>query len=101
MLAGFAIEGFVLSAIWIHMVPLTGTLGLGTTGLIVSILFGPAQVASRLINMLFGGQLPQSHLAMLAACLARSRSVHASANCAMGARRLPVRGPFRVGFRPN
>ena len=69
MLAGFAIEGFVLSAIWIHMVPLTAALGLGTTGLVVSVLFGPAQVASRLTNMLFGGQLPQTHLAVLAASL--------------------------------
>ena len=69
MLAGFAIEGFVLSAIWIHMVPLTGALGLGATGLVVSVLFGPAQVASRLINMLFGGRLPQTHLAVLAASL--------------------------------
>ena len=69
MLAGFAIEGFVLSAILIHMVPLTAALGLGATGIFVSALFGPAQVASRLINMLFGGRLPQTHLAVLAASL--------------------------------
>jgi MFS family permease len=69
MLVGFAIEGFVLSAIWIHMVPLTGALGLGATGLVVTVLFGPAQVASRLINMLFGGRLPQTHLAVIAASL--------------------------------
>jgi MFS family permease len=69
MLAGFATEGFVLSAILIHMVPLTAALGLGTAGLFVSTLFGPAQVASRLINMLFGGRLQQSHLAVIAASL--------------------------------
>lgn len=69
MLAGFATEGFVLSAILIHMVPLTAALGLGTTGLFVSTLFGPAQVASRLINMLFGGRLQQTHLAVIAASL--------------------------------
>ncbi|RUY60430.1 MFS transporter, partial [Mesorhizobium sp. M7A.F.Ca.CA.001.09.2.1] len=39
MLAGFATEGFVLSAILIHMVPLTAALGLGTAGLFVSTLF--------------------------------------------------------------
>lgn len=69
MLAGFATEGFVLSAILIHMVPLTAALGLGTAGLFVSTLFGPAQVASRLVNMLFGGRLRQTHLAVIAASL--------------------------------
>ncbi len=69
MLAGFAIEGFVLSALLIHMVPLMAALGLGTAGLLVSTLFGPSQVASRLINMLFGGRLAQTHLAIIAAGL--------------------------------
>ncbi|MDB4273631.1 arsenite efflux MFS transporter ArsK [bacterium] len=67
MLAGFALEGFVLSAVLIHMVPLTAALGLGTAGLAAATLFGPAQVASRLVNMLFGGRLPQTHLAVVAA----------------------------------
>jgi MFS family permease len=63
MLAGFAIEGFVLSAILVHMVPLTAAVGLGTAGVFVASLFGPSQVASRLINMLFGGGVPQTWLA--------------------------------------
>ncbi len=67
MLSGFALEGFVLSAVLIHMVPLTAALGLGAGGLAVATLFGPAQVASRLVNMLFGGRLPQTHLAVIAA----------------------------------
>jgi len=69
MLAGFAIEGFVLSALLMHMVPLMTALGLGAAGLFVSTLFGPAQVASRLVNMLFGGRLAQTHLATIAAVL--------------------------------
>lgn len=69
MLSGFAVEGLVLSAILIHMVPLMTTLGLGTLGLIVSTLFGPAQVASRFVNMLVGGGLPQRWLAVIAATL--------------------------------
>ena len=69
MLAGFAVEGLILSAVLIHMVPLMTTLGLGTAGLIVSTLFGPAQVASRFVNMLFGGGLPQRWLAVIAASL--------------------------------
>jgi hypothetical protein len=69
MLAGFAIEGFVLSAILLHMVPLLSVLGLGTAGVMVSALFGPSQVASRLINMVFGGKLPQTLLAVIAASL--------------------------------
>ena len=69
MLSGFAVEGLVLSAVLIHMIPLMTTLGLGTAGLIVSTLFGPAQVASRFVNMLFGGGLPQRWLAVIAASL--------------------------------
>ena len=69
MLAGFAIEGFVLSAILLHMVPLLSVLGLGTAGVMVSALFGPSQVASRLINMVFGGRLSQTLLAVIAASL--------------------------------
>lgn len=67
MLAGFAVEGFVLSAILLHMVPLLSVLGLGTAGVIVSTLFGPSQVASRLVNMIFGGRLPQTMLATIGA----------------------------------
>jgi MFS family permease len=69
MLTGFAVEGFVLSSILVHMVPLTTALGMGTAGLLVAGLFGPSQVASRFINMLFGGRLPQIWLAVIAASL--------------------------------
>ena len=66
MMGGFAAAGFVLSAVLLHMVPLLTALGLGTAGVLVSTLFGPSQVASRLINMVFGGRLPQTVLAVIA-----------------------------------
>ncbi|RWP71443.1 arsenite efflux MFS transporter ArsK [Mesorhizobium sp.] len=69
MLGGFAVEGFVLSSILVHMVPLTTALGLGSAGLVVTTLFGPSQVASRLINMLFGGRLAQTWLVVIGATL--------------------------------
>ena len=69
MLFGFAIEGFVLSAILVHMVPLTAAVGLGTAGVFVASLFGPSQVASRFINMLFGRDLRQTWLAVIATLL--------------------------------
>lgn len=69
MLAGFAIEGYALSAMLVHMVPLTQALGLGTAGLIIASLFGPAQVTSRLINLVFGQNLSQAWLAVIAAVL--------------------------------
>lgn len=72
MLAGFAVEGFILSAILLHMVPLLAALGLGTAGVAAATLFGPSQVASRLVNMLFGGRLRQSILAVIAAGLVAS-----------------------------
>ncbi len=69
MMAGFAVEGFILSAVLLHMVPLLTALGLGTAGVAAATLFGPAQVASRLVNMVFGGRLRQSTLAIIAAGL--------------------------------
>ena len=66
MMGGFAAAGFVLSAVLLHMVPLLTALGLGTAGVLVATLFGPSQVASRLINMVFGGRLPQTVLAVIA-----------------------------------
>lgn len=69
MLLGFAIEGYALSAMLVHIVPLTQALGFGAAGLVVASLFGPAQVASRLINLVFGGGLSQVWLAIIAAVL--------------------------------
>lgn len=69
MLAGFAVAGYALSAILVHMVPLTQALGFGASGLLVAALFGPAQVTSRLINLVFGRRLSQTRLAVIAAVL--------------------------------
>lgn len=69
MLFGFAVEGYALSAVLVHMVPLTQALGLGAAGLFIAALFGPAQVASRLINLFFGSGLPQRWLAVIATLL--------------------------------
>lgn len=69
MLAGFALLGFVSSAITVHMLPMLAALGLGGAGVVVTTLFGPAQVLSRLVNMQFGKGLSQPALAVLAACL--------------------------------
>lgn len=67
MMTGFAIEGYALSAMLVHVVPLTQALGLGAHGLFIVSLFGPAQVASRLVNLLFGGGLSQTTLAVISA----------------------------------
>src|SRR5262249_19568944 len=64
MLAGFAVEGFVLSAVLVQMVPLLTAVGLGANSVFIGTLFGPSQVASRLVNMLFGSRLRQTWLAL-------------------------------------
>ncbi|WP_214475232.1 arsenite efflux MFS transporter ArsK [Mesorhizobium sp. dw_380] len=64
VLTGFAVEGFVLSAILVQMVPLLTLVGLGGASVLVASLFGPSQVASRLVNMLFGRGLAQTWLAL-------------------------------------
>jgi Arabinose efflux permease len=65
----FAILGFALSSILAHMVPMLGALGLGTAAVVVGTLFGPAQVLSRLINMVFGRRLSPPMLAVISAAL--------------------------------
>lgn len=69
MLLGFALLGFMSSAVLVHMIPMLAALGLGTAGVLVTTLFGPAQVLSRLINMQFGKGLSQPALGVIAASL--------------------------------
>ena len=65
----FALSGFALSSLLIHMVPMLGALGLGAAAVTVSALFGPSQVASRLVNMIFGARLSPIGLAMVSTAL--------------------------------
>ncbi|MFF2319628.1 arsenite efflux MFS transporter ArsK [Agrobacterium sp. NPDC058088] len=67
--AAFAILGFTLASILAHMVPMLATLGLGSAAVVIGALFGPAQVASRLINMVFGSRLSPPILAVMSAAL--------------------------------
>lgn len=69
MLIGFAVQGFTLSAVLLQMLPLLSGLGLGGSAVLIGSLFGPAQVLSRFVNMLFGRGLPQTWLAVIAAGL--------------------------------
>jgi predicted MFS family arabinose efflux permease len=65
----FAVLGFTLAAILAHMVPMLGTLGLGAMAVVVGSIFGPSQVASRLINMIFGARLSPPMLAVISGSL--------------------------------
>jgi MFS family permease len=69
LLFGFAVEGFILSGVLLHVVPMLEALGLAAISLLVTSLFGPSQVLSRVVNMLFGKGLRQTHLAIIAAAL--------------------------------
>ncbi len=69
MVTAFALQSLVGSAVLVHMVPLLSGLGLGASAALVGTLFGPAQVASRLINMVLGKGLPPLTLATIAAAL--------------------------------
>ena len=51
---GFALSNFAASAMLAQLVPTLMMLGLGSTALLVSSLFGPAQVLVRFVNMLLG-----------------------------------------------
>lgn len=63
---GFALSGFALSAILAQMVPLLTAVGLGTSALLVSTLFGPAQVLVRFVNLIIGAARHPIGAALLA-----------------------------------
>ncbi|TCN21266.1 hypothetical protein EV184_12642 [Sinorhizobium americanum] len=65
----FALQGFTLSAMLTHMVPMLGSIGFGAMAVVIGSLFGPSQVLSRLINMAFGANLSPPVLASLSAGL--------------------------------
>ncbi|MGI8397470.1 arsenite efflux MFS transporter ArsK [Agrobacterium deltaense] len=69
MVTAFSLLSLSSSAVLVHMVPLLSGLGLGTSAALIGTLFGPSQVASRLINMVFGKNLPALQLAIVAAGL--------------------------------
>ena len=69
MVTGFALESFVNAALLVHMVPVLSGLGLGAMAVIVGTLFGPSQVLSRFVNMVFGSGLSQLTLALISAVL--------------------------------
>ena len=67
MTTAFALQSFISAAVLVHMLPMLGALGLGVVGVAVAALFGPAQVASRFLNMMLGKNLSQLALAIFAA----------------------------------
>lgn len=69
MLLGFAIEGFILSAVLMQIIPVLTGLGMESNMLLITSLFGPAQVLARLTNMVLGRNLSPTRLAIIAAVL--------------------------------
>ena len=99
MAAAFAFESFISSAILVHMLPMLQALGLGLVGVLVSTVFGPSQVASRFINMVFGQGMSQLTLAIISATLLPGALVVLSVSAGAG-RRGAVRHSVRHGQRP-
>ncbi|MCB8875837.1 arsenite efflux MFS transporter ArsK [Acidisoma silvae] len=69
MAIAFSFQSFVGAAIQVHMLPMLKALALGPAAVFVSALFGPAQVASRIINIVFNKDMPQLTLATASAAM--------------------------------
>ena len=69
ILVAFSTQALVAAAILVHMVPMLGALGLTGSAAFIGAIFGPSQVASRLINMLGGKNLAPISLAVISASL--------------------------------
>ncbi len=67
LLAAFSLQALISSAILVHMIPLLSILGLTKSAAFIGAVFGPSQVASRLINMMAGKTLSPVNLAIIAA----------------------------------
>ncbi|SHI97290.1 Predicted arabinose efflux permease, MFS family [Aureimonas altamirensis DSM 21988] len=65
----FAFQSLVISSVLVHMLPILSALGLGLAGVMVSAVFGPAQVAGRFTLMVFGRNLSPLALAVISAAL--------------------------------
>ncbi|MCR2346225.1 hypothetical protein NSP34_25575, partial [Salmonella enterica] len=57
LLTAFSLQALISSAILVHMIPLLAILGLAKSAAFIGAVFGPSQVASRLINMMAGKNL--------------------------------------------
>lgn len=66
---GFSLSGFLILGITAQMVPVLTALGLGTAAVLVSMLFGPAQVLARVINMAAGSRQHPLTITILMASL--------------------------------
>ncbi|GLQ08151.1 MFS transporter [Devosia yakushimensis] len=69
ILVAFAFLGLLMSAITLQILPLLTALNLGSGIVLITSVFGPAQVLSRLTNMVFGKEFPATSLAVVAAIL--------------------------------
>lgn len=65
----FAFQSLVVSSVLVHMLPILSALGLGLAGVMVSAVFGPAQVVGRFALMMFGRGLSSLTLALISAAL--------------------------------
>lgn len=67
--AGFALSGALLSAVLAQTLPMLQAFGLGASALMVSTLFGPAQVLVRLVNLVFGVRRHPLFITIIAASM--------------------------------
>jgi hypothetical protein len=68
LLAGFAANAFVISAVHLHLIGLLGAFGLATSSALIGALIGPAQVAARILEFTTSGRV-SIHVASMAAVL--------------------------------
>ena len=70
VVAGFTLGGFTLGGLLAQLVPVLGSLGVGREAAVsIGMIFGPAQFASRLVNMIGGNRLSPVMLATLSSAM--------------------------------
>ena len=54
LVAGLAANGFIIAAVHLHLIPMLGALGLAASAVLIGAIIGPAQVAGRMTEFVFG-----------------------------------------------
>lgn len=100
MVVTFALESLVVSSVLVQMLPILSALGLGLARVMVSAVFGPAQVVGRFTLMVYRRDLSPLALAVISRCLSTHLNRPFCRHCAVHGRSRRVRRPLRPLQRP-
>lgn len=65
LVAGLAANGFIIAAVHLHLIPMLGALGLAASAVMIGAVIGPAQVAGRMTEFVFGHRVSAMQVTLI------------------------------------